>query len=254
MTRLYPSNVAADGSAMPKWHSLAAYEDAIAAISNLHGWYSAWSEDYRTDVGGKCSQLTDRSGNGRHLLQATDANRPPVSADYFGEIGGVARDALVFDGSTSLFLATSGNFYDGSSHTWSYAALVVPQRTGQRVIVGGGNERLMQQTTTQFRFFSPVFALTVPTNTGVISRLIGIRDDPGATNVDYYLDCNGVSSSGPVARANVTASPLRIGMTTAGANLWEGAIAEIIIKKGVWSADEMTLLRAYLRFLYDPRP
>lgn len=50
------------------------------SVTGLQAWYSARASDV-TLVSSKVSQWNDRSGNGRHVVQATDANRPTWESD-----------------------------------------------------------------------------------------------------------------------------------------------------------------------------
>lgn len=256
LTRIYPSNVAAEGSTMPRWWSHEAYEDAIAAIPDLRGWWDAMLPEHRIDVDGKCSQLTDRSGGGRHLVMATDANRPTIAENHFGSLGGMERDALAFSGAADLYLETAANFYDGASHSWTYAALVVSQGTGTQAILSnaGGNEQLLQQTDTQWRLFSPVQSLNVPDNSGIVSRVIASRDQT-VTNTAQYLQANGLSV-GPsnMTLTTIAAGKLRMGMAGAGAKRWNGQIAMLLAFKRVLTAGERTLIDDYFKFRTRPAP
>lgn len=67
----------------------------IGSLSGLLAWYDAADSANVVDAGGgKCSQLTDKSGNGRHLTQATDSKRPAITTSLLN-----TRQGLSFDGS-----------------------------------------------------------------------------------------------------------------------------------------------------------
>jgi len=50
-------------------------------LPDLHAWYDASDECAVVSSGGKVSQLTDKSGNGRHATQGTPANRPSIGVE-----------------------------------------------------------------------------------------------------------------------------------------------------------------------------
>lgn len=125
MTMVFTSDQAATGVGLPTYETLEQYETLIAAIPGLRAWWDASNPAYRTDVAGKCSQVNDRGPNGFHLLQATAANRFTVSTDYWGQLNGVHRDALLSDGATDIWMATAGNVFDGSTQWWEFLVFKV---------------------------------------------------------------------------------------------------------------------------------
>jgi hypothetical protein len=74
--------------------SLAPDPLAIFGNSGLFGWWRA--TDVLISSGVLVSQLTDLSGNGRHLVQATPARQPALG------VGPNATPALVFDGTVQV--------------------------------------------------------------------------------------------------------------------------------------------------------
>lgn len=66
--------------------------NVLTDVPNLKAWYRA---DTTTNAGGFVSQLTDKSGGGFHLTQATGSKQPALNvAD--ANMGG--RDSITFDG------------------------------------------------------------------------------------------------------------------------------------------------------------
>lgn len=97
---------------LPKFQSISLYEKRIKALPGMLGWWDATNPAYYTVVGGKINHLTDRSGLGKHAVQATDATRPTVSANAFkaGVNGALLAGAQwldapsVFDGASEVTL------------------------------------------------------------------------------------------------------------------------------------------------------
>lgn len=99
---------ATSDTSLPIIQSYQDLEAQILALPGLRGWWDATKSDYRVLTSGKISQLTDRSGGGRHMLQATDASRPTVGADYF--VAGM--DAAVCAGAQVM---SCGNFFSAAA-------------------------------------------------------------------------------------------------------------------------------------------
>lgn len=67
-------------------------------------WYDAADASSITHVSGVVSQWNDKSGNARHVLQTTSANRPSYSASAWN---GSSLPALTFDGTSDYLESTS---------------------------------------------------------------------------------------------------------------------------------------------------
>lgn len=80
-----------------------------ASIDDLFAWYRS---DTVTLSSGKVSQLTDKSGNGRHATQATPANRPAYSAT-----GGLNN--LPYFSTTESY-STGTGLSAGTTGTWNF--------------------------------------------------------------------------------------------------------------------------------------
>lgn len=80
-----------------------------ASIDDLFAWYRS---DDVTLVSNKVSQLTDKSGNGRHATQATAANRPAYSTT-----GGLNN--LPYFSTTESY-STGTGLSAGSTGTWNF--------------------------------------------------------------------------------------------------------------------------------------
>jgi uncharacterized repeat protein (TIGR02543 family) len=73
-------------------------------------WYDAADASSIAHVSGAVSQWNDKSGNGRHVVQPTSANRPTYSASSWN---GSSLPALTFDG-TSDYLENASQFVSAS--------------------------------------------------------------------------------------------------------------------------------------------
>lgn len=68
---------------------------AIKGIIGLLAWYDALDSSSIVNNGaGKCSQIIDKSNNGRHLTQSTDSKRPSIVGSLIN-----SKPGLSFDGS-----------------------------------------------------------------------------------------------------------------------------------------------------------
>ena len=88
-------------------------------FANLAVWYDPNDPSGIVESGGFASQLTDLSGNGRHLVQATGSNQPSTSTSLNG------TKILSFTGTLYMLWSGTNITYSG----WSSAALLMPDFT-----------------------------------------------------------------------------------------------------------------------------
>lgn len=84
-------------------------------VSGLHSWYDFSDSGTMTLASGKISQITDKSGNGRHLTQGTDAARPTLTANAQN-----GKSGATFAGSQWLQAATAADWkflHYGTDHS-----------------------------------------------------------------------------------------------------------------------------------------
>lgn len=97
-------------------------------IKTLHGW---WSADFgiAQDGGGNISQITDKSGNGRHATQAVGSNRPLFIADG----GSVFNNLPViqYNGLTSFLSIADFDYVD-----YNNLNVFIVAKTGQVSTIG----------------------------------------------------------------------------------------------------------------------
>jgi|SRR5690349_13405257 len=254
LLRSLPANPTDGGMATAL--TLESLEASILALSP-RGWFDFSNPVYRVDSAGKCAQATDRSGNGFHLLQATGANQPPVSANYWGSLNGVARDAIAFDGTTTIWMETAGNLFNGTT-LWSFFCIQRPMGTAQSTIFSTSNGSSVfsevQLSSTQMVFPGGGTGATVnPPAMQAKQVAIGTYNYPGSGNVTTTLDINGVSGSLSFALGSTApgTSHLIIGVFGTGHSLkFNGLVSEIIMVPGVFDANAIALLKQYAGFKY----
>ncbi|WP_260581210.1 hypothetical protein [Sphingopyxis sp. PET50] len=255
MTRIFTSDQDATGD-LPAFETLASYRSAIGALTGLRAWYSPWSPDDRIDVSTKISQLDDLSGNGFHLVQATDANRPLIGENAFGAINGTDRDGMDTSGASALYLETVGNVFDGTGD-WTYAVLCKPESTAGCVISSTGTQIINQNSATNLRMNGTQLSVTSPTSIqNKICKILATHSFPGAGNVSLWMEVNGVTGTAtPAGSGSVPGTNhLRVGIhTTPSTGLFDAIYGDIIIIKGIADADDLQLIRDYFSFLYDLR-
>lgn len=253
MTKVFTLDSALTDATLPTVTLLEDLEAQIAALANLKGWWDASNATYRTDVSGKCSQLTDRSGQANHIIQATDANRPLVSAAGMGTLGGVARDALAFDGTTDLFMKTTNNAYDGTT-VWTLAALLQPTTAAGQVPLStdaaAGVKLSMNSTNV-----GDAIGNSVTTTVAAKLAIVHCYNYPGSGNVTDILDVNGTSNTlvAAVGGSAPSASKLQLGSAFASrAAKYNGKFSEALLFKADLSgvAGAVALLKQYFTFKY----
>lgn len=240
-------------------------------------WLDASDSSTRTiDTG--VSQLSDKSGNGNHLLQATGSLQPTVSA---GEKNGL--DMLKFDG-TDDYLETAGAF---ASTNLTVFVVYAKGGDNQRVLdtrgtgafttkpgwhvknygsflgdiiavedAAGGYRGLALGTTD----YAGSYVIAFVTFDAISSTLTG-RTFGGITSYSLYS-----SGGDSISAANVS-NPLTIGANYGGydSQLFSGYFGEAIIFDGVVPDDTRNAIEGYLsdkwgialapdHRLYDTKP
>lgn len=113
------------------------------AIQGLYGWWDASDTGSITSSSGAVSQWDDRSGHGKHLVQATGTNQPTTgSATQNG------LNALSFD-TNDFFSVTSFDLAPGGQAISVFAAFSAPS----------GSDRVLIEQTTDYNNTSGAFLL-----------------------------------------------------------------------------------------------
>lgn len=256
MARIITLDTAFSDTTIPTLQWLDDFVTRIKALGPRTWWDMVYPANY-TAVSGKLSQVTDLSGNGYHLAQATDANRPPVNTNFWGTVNGVNRGAAIFDGTTDLYLATASSPFDGTG-VWTVASY------GKQTTTGPGSQMTLSvQNASTFSVGYNAAGKAIAFNaavtsaatlTGVATARIARMNYPGSGNADYYLETNGVSvTANAVVGSNVPAGNVLVGSNQFGRNFkFNGGLGEIIIFKGDLTATpaSMQLVRDYFTFKY----
>lgn len=235
-------------------------------------WYDASDFNTITQSGGLVSQWNDKSGNGKHVVQATGANQPTTGTR---KIGGL--NVIDFDGATDHF-KTSGTLNNDCN-----AAIVVCSRDS--VINSAASAQTIIATKLNYQAGGEGgFLCGLPTGacTGAFANeVLAVFDEDQA---DTYVDRQGISSANlsSIAAntpfmyvANRGASGWFLGVNGSGdlrnltsgtrhamhfseglmiggqqgnslLNMWDGNIAEVIIAQSEWSTSDRQKLEGYL--------
>lgn len=245
--------------------------------SNLAAWY-------RGDVtgvvvtGSGVSQWTDQSGNGRHVLQGTDAARPPFTASdaRFGNRGSVNPDGAVTNPDFLKASVASSNFkflHDGTGGSVLAVVYTLAGTTNSRVIIDTCNASGSNVGFSMFRAgtndsngtLTAVVAAGGGTNAIAHTTAAGTFN-PGVAYVlcwtyaegragtewELRLNRNATASGNSTAAPN-TGNPLDtlcVGRLTTSTLNWRGAFAELALINRALTTDEMKSFEAYALSYY----
>lgn len=166
---------------------LAAYLAANYTAGTLLGTPYCWLRaDTTTNAGGFVSQFTDKSGNGRHFVQATGTKQPALTS----------TDALMGNQASATF--------DGIDDAVTYAAgfgasNAYTQFLVTRSMVAGGSQRFVSignVADPQSLYIGPASATD--------SRPTGFFQNPGSTATQRRSDMAGTSSYYQAAQPAIT--------------------------------------------------
>lgn len=247
----------------------ASYPSGSIVVTNIpltiEGIYAWYKYDNITQSGGAVSQVSDKSGNGRHAVQATGANQPTYTASggannkaYWTSTdatsggkyleAGVASDwTFLHNGSGfTMFIvsknASAAQNYIIGTQTGTGASLgisIVRNNSSQEVL-GIGTAALSIVSYTYSRTQNAWSKLAVYGATG--------------TDPDYYVKVNGAAatttteSSGPAA----TTSSQKLGIGSGGGGAYSSAVSfhEIIIYNRELNSTEIATIETYLNTIY----
>lgn len=201
-------------------------------------WYRA---DDRVDSGGVVSQWTDRSGNARHLAQATAGARPtPVTR--------AGRDALLFDGGDRLVGAFGTTLAQPCTiyAVWEASALATrvlfdgDDGTNRHFFYIGASNTLRMGAPTELAggaaLADQIYASALVYNGGT-SAIYGRSDfvTPGNTGNTGGAGIDGFC----------------VGSSNSGTLFWSGYIWEIVCVPGAADAAARALMGGYLSARYS---
>lgn len=142
-------------------------------VSGYVAWYDASDTATITSSGGAVSQWDDKSGNGHHVVQATEANKPSTAAETINSL-----NVLTFGTDDWLAATTLNQPGVGSSSTWFFV-LETTAATTERVLVGPNTDG----TGLLFINLNP---------TTLVSKMVKFNV------ADYPLSTNAVTAQTPV--------------------------------------------------------
>ncbi len=207
------------------------------ASLTLSHWYDASDTATITHAAGVISQWSDKSGNSRHLVQATGAYRPSTGLDTQNGLNVVT----VASGQELAFVSaiTAGTAYTvaivatPSGGTNGYLASVDADQADAIITKFGG---------VSYEYFGAGpgarFALGSSGLSGY-NTLIFVRDGVNVTSL-----VNG-SASGSTATRSATAGTMRAEI--APSRVFSGKIAEMVVVPGALTGTDLTNLSDYLR-------
>lgn len=223
-----------------------------ASLANLFAWYDTSDYSTITESGGAVSQWNDKSGNARHISQATAANKPTYSATALAG----TQPGFTYDGgdwlenlSISLTAATL-------IHAW---AVIRPTGTksNNRVVAfaqaagfdysGGYIPIIRNSTGDTWASYNAAFGTSSVTVNADNTAVVGaVRTN----STNYFMIKNGTESS-TVALGFPSAAQTRLGIGAAmpigGGGQFRGVISEVIIVAGATpSSGERAAIQSYL--------
>lgn len=238
---------------------------AITTPSDIFGLYAWYKSTALTSSSGTVSQVSDKSGNGRHAVQATSGSQPLYSATggannkpYWTNAAGASGGRYLLAGVaadwTFLHNGAGHTIFIVQKNTATDAYYILGTQNGSGANRGLGLARL---SNTQTRYAigdgsSQIFGIdfTMPNNSW--SKLC-VYGDTG-TNPDYYARVNGTATldgnESGTPSATVSPYPLGIGVGGGGGYSTDASFHEIIIYNRKLTDMEITQIEAYLNDEY----
>lgn len=243
-----------------------AWVTTAANVPSLKAWYRA---DTTVNAGGTVSQLTDKSGNGFHFVQATGTKQPALNvAD--ANMGG--RDSITADGTDDSLTLASPGFGSLSALTCFFVTRSRSGAAGSRML-SIGNTSIAQSYLTYIgssnRWFSrytnpPTFDTTLTVDNAA-SGPFAATSNPyiWVTSFDSAVSAAnaltgrgrlGVLSSAQgsnATQASVVGQATALFAVPAGTSSYIGiTLAELIICSAALTADQMRKVELYLAGYY----
>lgn len=216
----------------------------LSAFSPLAGSPLAWFDTSDTasisQVANAVSQINDKSGNARHLTQATGANQPVTNTRTINSL-----NVLDFNGTTHLL--SSPSFVQAQPITafvvcqLDVAAAVIREALGSAA-PSGDSPALYQKSDTTFAYYAGAevsMATASDTNPHVLAAVFS-----GASSVGY-LDGVQKATSSPGTAGFSTG--FAMGASSAPSAFWDGRIGELLIYPSAFDAGTIASASAYLR-------
>jgi len=205
-------------------------------VAGYVAWYDPSDAGSITSSGGAVSQLDDKSGNGRHLTNATGGTQPTTGTRTQNGL-----NVLDFDG-TNDQLSVSG-----FTLTQPYTVFAVAlsddgaDATGQRITDGQASSTILGKTTANSWNLFAGTGLLGGTVDGGAHVHGGVFD--GATSTRRVDGAVVASGNGGTS----SHGGLRLAISNTGTNFWDGWIAEVVMYPTGLSAGDCSSVEAYLK-------
>ena len=220
-------------------------------LPSLHGWWDVGDVSTITQVSGAVSQLNDKSGAARHLIQPTAAYRPIYSAAGFN-----GRPSILFDGGDA-HLSINAFPLGGTTASVSMVAAILSTRDWGRYLSfsGGANDYADAADMTIAHYDSQGtsiharrgnYIIDLPTGTVVFATPLHIQLISTGSQLQLYKN-NVLMGQVALSSAFRASGTLRVAATAAGA--WQPGnirLMEIVISTAALTADVRANLHGYL--------
>ena len=241
----------------PRWSAPSSGGSSFSPtqIAGLQAWWDASDSSTITSSSSAVSQWRDKSGNARHLAQATGSKQPLTATD---SINGL--NVLKFDGVDDI-MTTSSFIYGLGACTVFVVCKGASQGSDHRIVAEGSTGSTTPMycplgngatTVTRERFFIRDNASTQTTAEGTAVFLdsvpkISCFKDTGSA-VTLYLNSTSDATVASYTRSTTTLDTLAIGALkrTTESNWFVGDIAEIIVYNTALSDANRDLVETYL--------
>lgn len=216
--------------------------------SGLAGWWDAADASTITSSAGQVSAWNDKSGNGKHMAQATAAMRPLT-----GTATQNGRNVLVFDGTDDRMRAIDVFPPDPGLYTpvtW-FVVAKTNVATGQRTPLAADPGRLfLTSGGTVAAYAGSVVDTGIAMGTAD-ARIITLIGDFNGAAATSGVGVDGTFTTGSLG--TIFSRTLDVGGIPAG-EWWNGTIAEVIVYARALSVAERQQTEQYLREKWFPPP
>lgn len=221
--------------------STAQTPDQLAFPSGIVGlavWYDAADAATVTDAGaGAVSAWADKSGNLRHLTQATSANRPKTKTRWLNGL-----NVIDFDGSNDNLVSNAWTLAQPLTYFVVGALDLAANRIGIDRGASGtpGGPILQRNAANAWELFAGTSLIGPAANTA--PHLFACVVD-GATS-RFRVD--GAETVGNSGTQSFSSGGIRVGSSRTPSLYWDGYIAEVAVYAGALSVPDVASMEAYL--------
>ncbi len=208
-----------------------------ASLTNLRAWYKS---DTGITIGTGVSQWNDLSGNANHLVQATAANQPVVTA---GAINGLP--AITFDGVNDSLKAGAFTlvqpetiFVVYKQSTWTVDDAICDGNTADSMLL------TQQSVTPQIRVYGGTHVGPVSLTLGVFALAAAVLDG-ASSSLQVNNEAAATGPGGALGGGGFT-----LGSRATGTNCSDIAVAEVVVMAANATAGERANMRAYVAARY----